>query len=837
MSPEPSDRNGRIEAIRAAPRFRTASLGADADAWLATLPEDVREDILSEIAMKGDIAGLEFATAVAEADVSTSVRAEVIEALAFRKANRLAACVLNSSPDEVWRMIASKRYPEQLDDPEVDRRLASERANIAKETQDPLTKLRQAAEVTDDLTEIVSNAIADPAFQPRDQGTSQVVFATLRTQTTGVLDGLVRRLAARLEIPFGLDDELRANEMEFDDGPIVEAVLDPATPGNVGYSCSALIGPTAVSRLLDEYLSVCSRLQRGNQFTKEDVDRRRALMGLITSTRKSSFAAAVIFRGPPERPFDIGVMADIFARHGTGDGKGPLPLAEDQRQALVAIFQQSAETLLSTAPPPRHDFGELARAIGRLGSPELLPALERMLDRDLGALREQQHQPGIRYLFTNQYSRALQQIGTLEVVPILTVRLTEVDFGFAAALVLKHLADSENELSDQTLTARWPNFAAAAQRRLEKTGAKAESDAPPTDAIFKAVALLRREGSTDREKQLALSLAKVGVMLPRADHRDDIDALLQMPYRVERLGLLLALVSDGETVSADAVLVGIREFFDAAKTATWMLQQNLFELEEWLALLPFSDRPDIIVETVGALPDQIRLPRNLHRLLSALAYAPGPAHRILLELAERDVSFYEEYEWLQALKARRSLAAVKALLDLVADGKIAGGRGGIDAWSLARELADLMDGHPGLLEVLRYYAWNGVGAAQAVAMMALAEAPTADDLLLMIELYVADKKPFDGTMGQVVRKLALAEQAHEDWRGAYELVPEQLNDLRKQLFALTAADSPAAPWASACLETIGAIRDEYGAPKDERRHPDITSDRPWPVQVETTAGA
>ena len=828
---EAGDRNARIEAIRAAPRFRTASLGVNAGAWVATLPEDAREEVLSEIAMKGDITALEFATAIAEADTTISVRVEVIEALAFRQANRLAARVLSSSPDEVWRTIASKRYPEQLDDPEIDRRLATERANIAKEGQDPLTRLRHAAEVTDDLTEVVSKAIADPAFPARDQHAAQVVSAALRTQATGVLNGLVKRLAARLEIPFGLDDELRASAMQFDDGPIVEVVLDPATLRNVGHSCSALIGPTTVSRLLDEYLSVCTRLQRGNQAAKEDVDRRTALMDLITSTRPSSFAAAVISRGPPEGPFGTGVMADLFARHGNGDGKVRLPLAEDKRQALVAIFQQSAETLLAIEPPPRHDFGELARAIGRLGSPELLPALERMLDRDLGALREQQHRPGVRYLFTNQYSRALEEIGTPEVVPILTARLTEVDFGFAAALVLKHLADRENGRSDQTSTARWPNFAAAAQRRLEKADAKPESDAPPADAIFNAVARLRREGSTDREKQLALSVAKVGVMLPHADHREDIDALLQMPYRAERLGLLLALVSDGETVSADMVLAGIQEFFEAAKTAAWMLQQNLFELEEWLALLPFSDRPEIIVETVGGLADQVRHPRNLHRLLSALAHAPGPAHRILLELAERDASFYGEHEWLQALKARRDLAAVEALFDLVAGGKITGGRGSIDAWSLARELAGQKDGRPGLHAVLRHYARNGVGAARPVALMALAEAPTADDLLLMIDLYVADRKPFDGTMGQMVRKLALAEQAHEDWRGAYELVPEQLNGLRKQLFAMTAADSPAALLASACLDTIGAIRDEYGAPKDECRHPDIASDRPWPLPV------
>lgn len=43
---ETGDRNARIEAIRAAPRFRTASLGGDAPAWLTTLPEDAREEVL-----------------------------------------------------------------------------------------------------------------------------------------------------------------------------------------------------------------------------------------------------------------------------------------------------------------------------------------------------------------------------------------------------------------------------------------------------------------------------------------------------------------------------------------------------------------------------------------------------------------------------------------------------------------------------------------------------------------------------------------------------------------------------------------------------------------------
>jgi hypothetical protein len=251
--------------------------------------------------------------------------------------------------------MARKRYPEQLGDPKIDRRLATERANIARETQDPLTKLSQAADLTDDLTGVVSHAIADPAFPVRDQHAAHVIFAALRTQTTGVLNGLVMRLSAKLEIPYGLDNELRASAIQFDDGPIVEAVLDSTTPRSIANSCAALIGPTAISLLLDEYLSVITRLRRDGRPPKGDVDRHAELMGLIASTRPSLFATAVISRGPPEGASSIGMLGDLFARHGKGDGKVWPPLTEHERQALVAIFRQCAEMLLAIEPPPRHE--------------------------------------------------------------------------------------------------------------------------------------------------------------------------------------------------------------------------------------------------------------------------------------------------------------------------------------------------------------------------------------------------------------------------------------------------------------------------------------------------
>jgi hypothetical protein len=68
----------------------------------------------------------------------------------------------------------------------------------------------------------------------------------------------------------------------------------------------------------------------------------------------------------------------------------------------------------------------------------------------------------------------------------------------------------------------------------------------------------------------------------------------------------------------------------------------------------------------------------------------------------------------------------------------------------------------------------------------------------------------------------------ENWKGAYDVVPLPAVELRKRLLDMTTSggvDDPAAR----CLNVIDQIRDNYGAPDSEPRHPDLVSGRPWPI--------
>jgi hypothetical protein len=59
-------------------------------------------------------------------------------------------------------------------------------------------------------------------------------------------------------------------------------------------------------------------------------------------------------------------------------------------------------------------------------------------------------------------------------------------------------------------------------------------------------------------------------------------------------------------------------------------------------------------------------------------------------------------------------------------------------------------------------------------------------------------------------------------------VPVYAGRLRQKLLALTTDGGPADA-AARLLRQIDWIRDEYGMPDAECRHPDLASGKPWPI--------
>ena len=111
---------------------------------------------------------------------------------------------------------------------------------------------------------------------------------------------------------------------------------------------------------------------------------------------------------------------------------------------------------------------------------------------------------------------------------------------------------------------------------------------------------------------------------------------------------------------------------------------------------------------------------------------------------------------------------------------------------------------------------------------ALAEVPGLEDLLLLIDLEIKSGRSFLSmrTISSAVTK----QVPSKTWKGAFEVVPIDATDLRKQLLSRTNSGD-AEDRAARCLTAIDKIRDENEAPNSEPRHPDLMSGKPWPILV------
>jgi hypothetical protein len=434
-----------------------------------------------------------------------------------------------------------------------------------------------------------------------------------------------------------------------------------------------------------------------------------------------------------------------------------------------------------------------------------------------------------------QYRRAFAVIDDRRVVGAMETYLSDFDFGFAAACVLKEIWDREqNSLKDKKFWAS-PDFSEVKSRRMERQNQGSGSDASPfAEAVIAVIVDLIKPGTSDEAHGHALQLAKVAFSMPYGNKAATIDRLLHLPQPLRvKQALLAVLAVAGEIIQADMVLDGIKALQEEAKAKQWLLMdQNWWEWEGWLELMPFSDRPGATLDALELIEPYRKHPAQLRRLLSALGYAPAAeADEILALLQRKDARFFSEHDWLAALDKRATTLSARLLLDLICEGAAAN-PSGRDTWTLSRRLAGAMVAHPDFrAEVYSRYERVTPGVGKGIIEHAIAEGADADGVVVLVRCYAVQGGPFDGTLHSAIRHVALGERPSANWAGANEVVSVPLPELRKRLFSMVKDDAAESRLAAACLTSIDELRDDYGPADSEPRHPDIDSGRPWPLAV------
>ncbi len=347
--------------------------------------------------------------------------------------------------------------------------------------------------------------------------------------------------------------------------------------------------------------------------------------------------------------------------------------------------------------------------------------------------------------------------------------------------------------------------------------------------IFGAVDTLIADGATEEQKMLAVTLGIIAARLPHGQRNTTIQNLIALAPRRARANLLLSLILSGEDIDIKLIADGIGETFKAAEKDKRILTEgDAYQLREWLRLLPFATPVAELLAVMRSMPEAWRNPNLLEEVIRGLGNSPSPdAEQVLFKLAEDDLRFYLDRQWRVTVFRLGTTSSGRRLVDLTARGTLSGKS--TNDWHWRHELGGLIAEFPEVRAHAQDLLKDGLTSEHlAFLAHAVAERPGIDGLLMLIDLEIKTGRSF--VTRQSIESVVTEHVPAENWQGAYDIVAVSAIELRRKLLAMTASGEANGP-AARCLNYIDKLRDRYGAPEAEPRHPDLTSGQQWPMML------
>jgi len=835
-----------LATIRTVKSFHPSVLGTNVATSIAELPEELRINIISEIAYRSGIDGIELATNLAQKDVSPKVQAAVIQALQFRHADRFISKILNKASDEVWQLIAQTGYTEGIIEPDLLARFNLEQRRYIESIIDPLKKahiILNRRPIEPSFGYELSSLIKSVDFPVKERNASWIIDEGYKFYPNEIASALLFRLESGSEIPFHTENLLLASNITIDEGPLVALVIQSNNNEKTVGSVINILGPLTVGKLLDKLILINTKLIT----EKEDTDKKtweehRLLSNWISRTNLIFFIQAILDRSSAATIDEILLFMDLIVRHGDQIEKSTMDIPNDLYESMFFLINKWVKILLDSPTSTRLQLAKIAQVIARLPSSKFVPVLKQLLAEDLlrwdrereirkSFGRGSHHRSDAYISCTNQYKHAFSAIGDDHVIEVMKSYLPDLNFGFDAACVLKDIWDRRHNFSKNNKIIQLHDFFAEYKaRQIEK---KEQNESSPVgEAIFNVIAELIKPNSGDESHHHALKLAKIAFSMPYRNKYEAITKLIKLPKNSdEKKDLLMILIMAGEIVSADMILEDIQSLLENAKTKVWLLDHTV--LDAWLSLLPFSDRPRATLDALALLEPNQTQPWQLPRLLSALSTAlTDEAEYILFQLAEQDQRYLESYEWFNTIGKRGTISSMHLLLDLICKVNLIKNRNHVNNLTLSQYLGKtmLVDGDF-RSEVYQRYKDLPAGSTKSILERAIVDTANLEGIFVLLHSYSIQNKPFDYALSSAIKNISISKHPSNTFIGAFELFSVPIPELRNKLFEIIKDGKSDAKLAVDCLTYIDEIRDEYGSPISEPRHPDIDSNLPWPLEA------
>ncbi|MBL4711141.1 MAG: hypothetical protein JKX75_01330, partial [Gammaproteobacteria bacterium] len=877
------NRQIRLPALRMYSPFHIGCLGAEWTKELEKYSEEVRDDIISQIAHYGGIEELELVTELAIENPSTKIKVSVLEAAYFRGAQTHIQRILENADADVL-----KRYYRFLDPEEMDEQAKTQVIAIAQKDLDSTTKNISRLRLCLKLWELGVKNIEDTLFeslanledeQDPNWNLHQLIEQVLKIDKTRTANTLINRFVQGKnlgyhyeEFTLHADREHRKKLTDY----IIEGnghFNERATAAKALQTNGAFLLLKKLLELSDEAASYPRREVPEDLRNKID-DLERTLKNIpepflvegIVEVNGSKWKIAFmkaknlcrsllgdkqINKGTILEPNHISELAGLFAwpenRQGDQPDSHKLELPDELSDSFRDILKNWSDILRNNDNGfgHRHELVEISMVLGRIGNEEDVNLINDILQYDLdyrnNLLQEWersggrgQRPNGLSMSYTNLYRRAFEAMPHRKVVEAVTPHLDNPEFCEEAAYIIRHAWFVENGLlSRDTNWSSHPDYSKVSEnmRRLENQ--ERPNPHPYVEGVLNRIEELLPQQEDPKVRGMIFSLANA---IGDTEYGNRVN-ILETVIGLEGLGkyaCLMKLIQKGEKISAVIIkpcCETIRKEWDEQH---WKQTNEWYRVAQWLELLALSDDPMQVMDLLKDLPTHMQQERTFDRILNGLRYSSSEdVEKTLLALAEAFPELEKNGDWLKAMHDQLTEASHEYFYEILWDPNKAKHHAKLGRWShdtFVNIIEKIIRTNPEIRQDFIEKFETPMARQLLNVMNSLLQRFKDDDEIIHASLLLLNNSAnmLYGIEGYVTHREPIDESSN-----TFNIVPSSAIELRKRLLEMRASDLNRSIAAKDVLAAIDEPRDEHGRPENEPRHPDLESGIPWPLSIQS----
>lgn len=879
-----ADRQIRLSALRMYSPFRIGCLGAEWRSEIKKYAEEIRDDVLSQVADYGGVEELEQVIELAVASSSTKIKVSILEVAYFRGSQTHIQRILDTASPDIWKQYLRFLNPEEMDEESKTKAITYTREDLNATTNNA-DRLRLSIK----LWELGVRDIKDTLFeslealedgQDPDWTTYRLIEQASEIDQTRTANTLVNRFLKGKRIGYRYEDFILHTDNQHRK-KLADYVVDGNGHFNDRATAAKALQKDGAILLLKKLLKLSNEASSYPRHEVPEIlrnkigDLERTLKNIpehvlvegIVEINGSKWEIAFVKaknicrsllggkkknEGTILETNHISELIGLFSwpenRQGSQPDSHRLELPDELSDSFRKILKNWSEILRNNdnGSGNRYELSEISMVLGRIGNEEDVNLVNQLLQYDLDYRnnllqewerngRRGQRPNGVSMSYTNLYRRAFEAMPHRKVVEVVTPHLKTHEFYKEAAYIIRHAWFVENGLlSRDTNWSPNPDFSKVSENRR-----KLENQERPTPHLYVESVLDRIEELLPQQgdKKVRGMIFDMSAAIADTEYGSRVN-LLETVIDLEGQGkyaCIMKLIQRGEKISATTIKPCCE-----ATLKEWEVQhrketREWYRVKQWLELLALSDDPLQVINLVKGLPNHMQQERTFDRILTGLRCSSSEdAEKTLLALAEEFPDLEKNGDWLKAMHDQLTEASHGFFYEILWNPTKALHYADPTRWSgdpFVNIIEEIIRANPEIRRDFIEKLGTPLAHQLGLVIVLIIQKFDDDEEMQLASLLLLKN---GGLMPCGIKDYVTHREPVDENSNTFSIVPSFAGEIRKRLLEMSVNDTERNEAAASILASIDMLRDEYGRPESEPRHPDLESGIPWPVEINTT---